>query len=242
MPSASFTITWRLSRERFTAAFDARFPVCREKRFSGAPFSHWRDGAHDGPGRHLRMFSGGLCRTDDVDQMIRRTVAVFTAAFQAPHVGSVKMRNSRLLILLFALPALAQQLETRPPVLQLSLKKAVEIALSPEGSTRLQLAAGGVETNRSAQGPGSRGAAAGPRRPGHGAQPDRKPCSRWDFNFRFRAASRFHIPAVVGPFNVLDVRASVNQNVFDFAPSAVSRRRRRTVGAAKSDRTTRATR
>src|ERR1051326_8309856 len=45
-----------------------------------------------------------------------------------------------VIALLFTLPAFAGQLETRQPVLQLSLKKAVEIALSPEGSTRLQLA------------------------------------------------------------------------------------------------------
>src|SRR5260370_38568525 len=50
------------------------------------------------------------------------------------------MKNRGVLVLVFTLPAFAQQLETRPQVLQLSLKKAVEIALSPEGSTRLQLA------------------------------------------------------------------------------------------------------
>ena len=47
-------------------------------------------------------------------------------------------RNS-LWIAALALPAFAQ-LQNRPAVLQLSLKQAVEIALAPEGSTRVKLA------------------------------------------------------------------------------------------------------
>ena len=54
--------------------------------------------------------------------------------------GSVKL----LLILSVAAPLLAQdgdqQLLTRPPVLQLTLRHAVELALTPEGSTRVKLA------------------------------------------------------------------------------------------------------
>ena len=53
-------------------------------------------------------------------------------------------RTKLLLVLAAAAPLLAQdgnqQLLTRPPVLQLSLKQAVQLALAPEGSTRVKLA------------------------------------------------------------------------------------------------------
>src|SRR5271169_2016096 len=50
------------------------------------------------------------------------------------------MRCDKLLILTLAAPLCGQQLQTRPPVLQLSLKQAVDIALAPEGNTRVRLA------------------------------------------------------------------------------------------------------
>src|ERR1700730_2414805 len=50
------------------------------------------------------------------------------------------MQAAKLLIALDAFSPEFPQLQTRPPVLQLSLKQAVEIALAPEGSTRVKLA------------------------------------------------------------------------------------------------------
>jgi len=50
------------------------------------------------------------------------------------------MQSTRFLLgFVLASPMLAQ-LQSRPPVLQLSLKQAVQIALAPEGSTRVKLA------------------------------------------------------------------------------------------------------
>src|SRR5271157_2590228 len=53
-------------------------------------------------------------------------------------------RIKLLLVLAAASPLLAQdgdqQLLTRPPVLQLTLKQAVQLALAPEGNTRVKLA------------------------------------------------------------------------------------------------------
>jgi len=50
------------------------------------------------------------------------------------------MQSTKFLLgFVLASPMLAQ-LQSRPPVLQLSLKQAVQIALAPEGSTRVKLA------------------------------------------------------------------------------------------------------
>ena len=59
-----------------------------------------------------------------------------------------------------AVPALAQQLQTRPEVLQLSLKQAVELALAPEGSTRVKLAEEALKQARSQADEARAGAAA----------------------------------------------------------------------------------
>jgi len=50
------------------------------------------------------------------------------------------MQSTKLLAALAIASPLLAQLQSRPPVLQLSLKQAVEIALAPEGSTRVKLA------------------------------------------------------------------------------------------------------
>src|ERR1700720_4291044 len=50
------------------------------------------------------------------------------------------MQRIKLAIGLVAVAPLFAQLQSRPPVLQLSLKQAVEMALAPEGSTRVKLA------------------------------------------------------------------------------------------------------
>src|SRR5579884_3408010 len=129
----------------------------------------------------------------------------------------------------------AQQLETRPPVLQLSLKKAVEIALAPEGSTRLQLA---QEVLKESEARTAEARAA--------LLPDFEgQVTERNFTENLQALGLqfstlipipgLHIPALVGPVSVLDVRASVNQNVFDFASIRRFQSAKATAGAAKSD-------
>jgi len=75
--------------QRFTVAFERAVPGLPREEVLWRAFFLIGAMAHTLVlGDLLKMFSGGLCRTDDVDQMVKRTVAVFTAAFQAPHVGS----------------------------------------------------------------------------------------------------------------------------------------------------------
>ncbi|HTR37170.1 MAG TPA: TolC family protein [Bryobacteraceae bacterium] len=130
------------------------------------------------------------------------------------------MQSTKLLLsLALAAPALAQQLQTRPQVLQLSLKQAVELALAPEGSTRVKLA---EEALKQAQSQADEARA--------GLLPDFESYTQYQnetnnlkaFGFNFANFSKvpipgFSIPTFVGPFGVFDVRASVNQTVFDFS-------------------------
>jgi len=143
------------------------------------------------------------------------------------------MRSSYFAVL-FCLPVVAQQLETRPAVLQLSLKKAVEIALSPEGSTRLQLAQESLKQTEA-----RKDEARSSLLPDFEGQISEK---NMDENLRalglrfvIPAGFGFSIPTFVQPFSILDVRASVNQNVFDFSSIRRFQSAKATVGAARSD-------
>jgi len=75
--------------QRFTVAFQRAVPGLPREEVLWRAFFLIGAMAHTLVlGDLLKMFSGGVCRTDDVDQMVKRTVTVFTAAFQAPHVQS----------------------------------------------------------------------------------------------------------------------------------------------------------
>ena len=142
------------------------------------------------------------------------------------------MRNTITIALAFGLPAIAQQLETRPRALELTLKRAVEIALSPEGSTRLQLA---QETLK--QTDARKNEARASLLPDFESSVSESNETRnlLALGIQFPEIPGFHIPTVVGPFNVLDVRASVNQNVFDFASIRRFQSAKASLIAAQSD-------
>lgn len=142
------------------------------------------------------------------------------------------MRNSVLILL--TLPILAQQLETRPQTLQLSLKKSVEIALSPEGSTRLQLAQEALKESEARKNEAR--AALLPDLEGQISERNvTQNLASFGLQIQIPPAFGFHIPTFVGPFNVLDVRANVNQNVFDFASIRRFQAAKTATGAAKSE-------
>ena len=144
------------------------------------------------------------------------------------------MRNRCLIILTLSVPLLAQKLETRPTVLQLSLKKAVEIALSPEGSTRLQLA---LETLKQTESRKAQARAALlPDLEGQVTERNMtENLGALGLRFQFPAFLGFNIPQLVGPFSVLDIRANATQNIFDFASIRRFQAAKASVGAAKSD-------
>ncbi len=126
------------------------------------------------------------------------------------------------------------QLQTRPDVLELSLKRAVEIALAPEGSTRVKLAEESLKQteSRSAQ-------ARAALLPDLGAtvseQNETINLKAFGLDFPQLPQLGFSIPTVVGPFNVFDARVSVNQSVFDFSSIRRFQASKVAVDAAKSD-------
>ena len=109
-------------------------------------------------------------------------------------------------VFLLTLPVAAAPLE-------LSLKRAVEMAISPEGNTRVQLAAEAINQaeSRSVQ---ARAA----------LLPDVSGAFSYQNLTRNLAAlgiqvatpiPGFHIPAFVGPFSTMDARVSATQSIFD---------------------------
>jgi outer membrane protein TolC len=125
------------------------------------------------------------------------------------------MPRTKLVLVLIAAPLLAQdadqQLLSRPPVLQLTLKHAVQLALAPEGSTRVKLAEEDLRQAESRAGESR--AALLPDFEGYlQYQNETANLGAYGFNFPKIPIPGVVIPTFVGPFSVLDARASVNQN------------------------------
>jgi outer membrane protein len=147
-------------------------------------------------------------------------------------------RTKLLLVLAAAAPLLAQdgsqQLLTRPPVLQLSLKQAVQLALAPEGSTRVKLAEEDLKQAES-RADESRAALLPDFEGSLQYQNETANLKAFGFDFPKIPIPGFVIPTFVGPFSVLDARASVNQTVFDFSSIRRYQASKVAVEATKAD-------
>ncbi|MGD1091714.1 MAG: TolC family protein [Bryobacteraceae bacterium] len=99
--------------------------------------------------------------------------------------------------------------------LSLSLKRAVEIALTPDGSPRVALAVESVKQaeSRKAQ---SRGALLPDIESSVNDQRETENLRAFGFNFKIPIPG-FSFPNIVGPFSIFDARATASQNVFDFS-------------------------
>jgi len=122
------------------------------------------------------------------------------------------MPQTKLLIACLAIGPLFAQ----PPVLQLSMKQAVDLALAPDGNTRVKLAQEAIREAqarsmeaRSALLPNLDGAIS--------EQNQTRNLKAFGFQFPNIPIPGFTIPTFVGPFDVFDARASVTQTVFDFS-------------------------
>jgi outer membrane protein len=127
------------------------------------------------------------------------------------------MRAAKFLIAIAAVfPALAQ-LQTRPPVLQLTLKQAVQLALAPEGNTRVKLAEEDLKQAESRANQ-SRAALFPDLEGSFQYQNETTNLKAFGIDFpKIPAFFGFTVPTFVGPYSVLDTRASVNQTIFDFS-------------------------
>ncbi len=148
------------------------------------------------------------------------------------------MPRIKLVLLLAALPLLAQdgdqQLLTRPPVLQLSLKQAVQLALAPEGSTRVKLAEEDLKQAES-RADQSRAALLPDLEGSLQYQNETVNLKAFGIDFPKVPIPGFVIPSFVGPFSVLDARASVDQTVFDFSAIRRYQASKVAVEATKAD-------
>jgi outer membrane protein len=125
----------------------------------------------------------------------------------------ILMKNllKTLLFLLATVPGFAQA----PRTLELGLKQAVDLALSPEGSLRLQIAEEMIHQAeaRSAQ---SRAALLPNLEASFSQQSVTRNLEASGIRFQLPLPG-FAFPRLVGPFNIFDARASVAQSVFDLS-------------------------
>jgi outer membrane protein TolC len=133
----------------------------------------------------------------------------------------------RAWIFLLAVPLMAEG------PMGLSLKRAVAIALSPEGNTQIQLA-GEAEKQARERSVEAR-AALLPDLEGSVTKESRTTnLAALGLGFHLPIAG-FEIPLFVGPFSTFDARASATQSVFDFPAIRRLQASRAGVGAARSD-------
>lgn len=145
------------------------------------------------------------------------------------------MKN--LLPLLLPLGLLAQgggaQLHEGREALPLSLKKAVELALAPEGNTRLQLAREAIRQARAREAEAR--SALLPQVSGAVSEESMtQNLAARGIRFSLPVPG-FSIPAFVGPFTVIDARASVTQTVFDFGAVRRYQAARMAAGAVQAE-------
>jgi outer membrane protein len=126
------------------------------------------------------------------------------------------MQAAKLLIAIATVSPLVAQLQTRPPVLQLSLKQAVQLALAPEGSTRVKLAEEALKQAES-RADESRASLLPNLEGSIQYQNETTNLKAFGIDFKIPAFFGFTVPTFVGPYGVLDSRATISQTVFDFS-------------------------
>jgi outer membrane protein len=120
------------------------------------------------------------------------------------------------------------------PVLQLSLRRAVEIATSPEGSNRLQLATELTEQAK-ARFTQARAALLPSLDAAVTEQNETQNLAAFGLNVNVSIPG-FQFPHFVGPYTLFDARLSASQQVFDFSSIRRVQASRIATKAAKSDR------
>jgi outer membrane protein len=141
------------------------------------------------------------------------------------------MSNLRFAIYLMATVAI---FAADRPTLQLSLRHAVEIATSPEGSNRLQLATELTEQAK-ARSTQARAALLPSLDAAVTEQNENQNLAAFGLNLNIPIPG-FQFPHLVGPFNLFDARISASQQVFDFSSIRRFQASRIATHAAQSDR------
>ena len=151
------------------------------------------------------------------------------------------MNQISVAAVLFASAALAQSTADapveRPAVLQLSLRKAIEIALEPDGNARVQLAEEAIKQSEAQQREAR--AALLPNIDGY-FQGENFTNNLQAFGISIPRIPLldFTLPSVVGPLNNYDARVTGTQSLFDLSAILRYRAARVSAAAVKSDRQT----
>lgn len=138
------------------------------------------------------------------------------------------------LLSLFALMCPAEEVAPDRGPLRLTVKRAVELALSPEGNVRIQISEEAVKQSkarvaeaRSALLPNLEGTL--------GEQSTMRSLATLGVG-EVKLPFNVKIPRVVGPFNAIDIRAVATQSILDFSSIRRYQAARAGVRAAKADR------
>ena len=146
-----------------------------------------------------------------------------------------------LFLALLLIPLSAQErtqtpppaLRDRPPILQLTLKRAVEIALAPEGNARVQIA---QELIRQSESRAAQARSALLPNVDSSLNYSNRTVNLRAMGFQFTSPfPGLVIPTFIGPFDVLDLRASGQQNIFDFSTIRRYQAARTAVTATKAE-------
>jgi outer membrane protein len=138
-----------------------------------------------------------------------------------------------LILVISAGVGFAQSERAADGTLRLSLKRAVEIALTPEGSPRVALAQETIKQAESRQAQ-ARGAFLPDLESSVGDRRQTTNLKAFGFNFAVPVPG-FTIPGIVGPFSVFDARATASQTVFDFSTLRRYQASKVNVTATKAD-------
>ena len=144
------------------------------------------------------------------------------------------MRCTRFFLAFSICCALVAQTQISNAPLQLSLKQAVDLALAPDGSTRVKLA---QEAIRQAEArAGEARAALLPDIEGAASEESQtRNLKAFGLSFPQIPILGFTIPTFVGPYDVFDARVSATQSVFDFSSIRNYQAAKAAVEAVKAD-------
>lgn len=134
----------------------------------------------------------------------------------------------RWILSLLTMAALVPAQDTLP----LSLKRAVEIALAPDGSPRVALA---EETIHQAQTRVAQARAAFLPDIETSVSDQNETINLRSFGLNFQLPAGLTFPSVVPPFTVFDARATAQQSVFDFSSIRKYQSSKATVAATRAD-------
>jgi outer membrane protein TolC len=143
------------------------------------------------------------------------------------------MQSVWICLVLAPLAVAADYASQRGPV-QLSLKRAVELATSTEGSTQVQLSAEALKQARARSGQ-ARAALLPDLEASFSDQNQTRNLAALGITSIHLPIPGFQFPTLVGPFTTMDARATVSESVFDFSSIRRFQASRVAVSAAKSD-------